>query len=79
MDPKTFRKAKASSVPICTNFEGGVLVEKTRFFWSKFSKKSLKTPFFGLFLKILPADQKFCPKQGLFNDLEELGKSIWST
>ena len=31
---------------------------KTQFFWSKFSKKCLKTPFFGMFFKIMPAAQK---------------------
>ena len=37
-DPKTFLKAP-------TSFEGGVRAEKTQFFWSKFFKQCLKTPF----------------------------------
>ena len=43
-------------------------------------QKVLKNAFFGpFFIKILPASQKFWPKQGLCSTLGELGKSIWST
>ena len=78
MDPKIFLKAPLA--PIYTYFKRGARAKKKRiFFSSKFSKKYLKTPFFGLFFKILPAAQKILPKQGLFSILGELGKSIRST
>ena len=67
------------SAPIYTNFEGGVRDEKTQIFWSKFSKKMTKNAFLACFFIILPAAQKMWSKWGLFGDLEELRKSIWST
>ena len=49
MDLKNF--LKAPSAPKYTNFEWGAHAKKNAIFWSKFSKKSLKTllGFFGLF------------------------------
>ena len=46
-DPKIFLKAPWA--PICTNFEREARAKKSQFFWSKFSKKGLKTSTFGLF------------------------------
>ena len=37
---------------------------KNAIFWSKFSKKCLKTPFLACFFKILPAAQTIWPKLG---------------
>ena len=60
--PKKFFKAPLA--PIHTNFERGAR-SKNAIFWSNVSKKKLKNNFFGLlFFKILPAPQKFWPKQG---------------
>ena len=70
-DTEIFLKA-----PIYTNFEGGSARQK--FFGQNFQKVP-KTPFRPVFCKILPAAQKFWPKQSLCNALRELGKSIWST
>ena len=75
-DPKNFLKAPLA--PLFTNFEWGARAKKTGF-WSKFSKNCLKTPFLACFFKILPAKQKIWSKWGLFSDLGELRKSIWST
>ena len=59
-DPKNFLKA-----PIYTNFEGGARAEKTQFFWSKFSKKCLKTPFLTLFFsKVCLRCRNFCQNRG---------------
>ena len=54
---------------------------KTRFFYQNFPKSAEKRLFLAWFSKVLPAAQKFRPKQGLclFSALGELGKSIWST
>ena len=77
MDPKNFLKVPMA--PIYTKNEEGAR-RKNAIFWSKFSKKVPKNAFFGLFFfQKLPAAQKFWPKQGLFNDLGELEKSVWST
>ena len=67
-DTKNF--LKAPSAPIYTYFKGA-RAKKTQFFWSKFSKKCLKTPLLACF-------SKFCPNQCLFSTLGEPGKSIWS-
>ena len=73
-DPKIF--LKAPSVPIYTNFEGGLHAEKTQFF-GKIFQKVPKNAYFGLFFfKILPVAQKYRPKQGLCSGLGELRKSI---
>ena len=46
MDPKNVLKAPMA--PIYTKYEEGAR-RKNAIFWSKFSKKCLQTPFFGLF------------------------------
>ena len=51
--------------------------EKKSYFLVNIFQKVPKNAFLGLFFhKILPAAQKIWPKQGRFNDLGELGKSI---
>ena len=65
-------------MPIYTHFEGGARAEK-RDFLVEILQKVPKNAIFGLFFKILPAAQKFLPKQGLYSGLRELRKSVWST
>ena len=76
MDPKFFLKVPLA--PIYTNFEGE-RAPKNAIFLSTFSKKSLKTTFLACFLKNLPALQKIWSKWGLYSDMGELRKSIWSS
>ena len=72
--PKIFLKAPLA--PIYINFEGGARAEKTRFFGQHFPKNAKKRFFFlTYFVKILPAAQKFWPKQDFCTALEELEKS----
>ena len=54
--------------------------EKTQFFWSKVSKKCLKTPFLACFLnqKFACAAQKTWSKWDLYSDLGELKNPIRS-
>ena len=52
-DPKKFLKAPWA--PIYTNLRGERAPKKNAIFWSKFSKKCLKTPFVQ-FIKVLPFD-----------------------
>ena len=75
-DPKIV--LKAPSAPIFTNIEGGARAEK-RIFFSIFFKKCLKLTFSACLFKIMPAAQKFWPKQGLFSALAELEKLIRPT
>ena len=66
-------------MPVLNNFERGARAEKKRiFFGQNVPKKCLKTPFLACFFKILPAAQKFGPKQGPFSALGDLGKSLLS-
>ena len=58
---KTFLRAPLA--PIFTNFEGRARAEKPNF-WSKFSKKCIKTLFMACFLKKLPAAKKIWSIRG---------------
>ena len=68
-DLKTF--LKASVAPIYTNFEGERALKK-RNFLVKFSKKCLKTPFFGLFHKFACCAENFVKLGSLY----WLGKAL---
>ena len=63
-DPKTFLKY--------IKFGGGVRAKKDAIFWSKISKKCLKTHFFG---QNFACSAKIWSNQGLFSTLGVLGKS----
>ena len=77
-DPKIF--LRAPSAPIYTNFKGGTNAKKTQFFGQPFTKNFLKLPFLAcFFFKFLPVAQKLWSEWGLYSDLGELRKSIWST
>ena len=56
-------------------FEGGARAKKINFLVEIFQKVP-KNAIFGLFFKILPAAQKFWPKQGLYSGLGDLRKSL---
>ena len=85
--PQGFYHLPTQKFPSLYYFEISILVtppkkarrKKNAIFWSKFSKKCLKTPFLACFFKILPAAQKIWPKLGQNRALGELEKSIWST
>ena len=58
-DPKNFFKALLA--PIYTNFKGrGGGRRKNAIFWSKFSKKCIKTPFWPVFSKNCLRRREFC-------------------
>ena len=62
-----------------TNLEGGGRAKTKQFFvkiCQKFQKSAQKRLFWPVFFKSLPAAQTIWSKQGLFNALGELGKSI---
>ena len=56
-DPKNVLKEPLA--PIYTNFKGGARAKKTQFFWTKFSKKWLKTPFLACFSEFWLRRRKF--------------------
>ena len=60
---------------------GGARVKRKHNFRPKFFKKVPKNAFFGLFFFsiICLRRRKFGPHGGLYSDLAELRKSIWST
>ena len=74
--PKIFLTAPLPQNKLTLRGGGGA--KKRKFFVQIFPKNAKKNLFCGLFSKILPAAQQFWPKQGLFRDLGELGKPIWS-
>ena len=70
MDPKVFLKAPWAA--IYTLLRGERAPKKRIFF--KIFQKVPKTDFSACLFKIMPAAQKFWPKQGLFSALLELEK-----
>ena len=64
-DPKNFLGALLA--PIYTNFEGaGARAEKKAIFWSNFSKKCLKTPFWPILKKKIACGAEVLTKTGTF-------------
>ena len=64
-DPEIFLKA-ASKSALYTNFEGGVLAEKTLFFGQNFPKSAEKSLFLSVFFsKFCLRRRKIWPNQGL--------------
>ena len=72
-DPKIFPKAPLAQYILILRGEGAP--KKNSNFWSKFSRKCLKTLFWPVLSIIWLRRKKFWPKQGLFSALKRAWKS----